>query len=121
MVTTDTTVTLTATLDGVSKTATLKIKAPELAGVDVDTRSIKGGDDARGVVFLTDLAPTGGLTVTLSSDNAAVMVPATVTVGKGDWRAEFKVETSTVTSPVEVTITATLNGVSKTVKLRVRP
>ncbi len=72
---------------------------------------VVGGFDTYGVVTLTDPAPAGGITVTLSSSDAHVIVPATVTVLEGHWDVFFTVETTAVTATTAATVTAT-DGIS---------
>jgi hypothetical protein len=70
-------------------------------------------------VVLTAAAPSGGLSVSLSSSNAAVTLPASVTVPAGATSAAF---TATVSwwqwSAQAVTLTASAGGVSKTFALQ---
>jgi trimeric autotransporter adhesin len=72
---------------------------------------VVGGFETYGVVTLTDPAPAGGLTVTLSSSDAHVIVPATVTVLEGHWDVFFTVQTTAVTATTAATVTAT-DGIS---------
>lgn len=67
---------------------------------------------ARGVVTLTLPAPAGGLNVTLSSDNPATVVPASIRVPAGATTGEFSISTRAVTVDVETTIRATAGNQS---------
>lgn len=63
---------------------------------------------------------TAATTVTLSSGNSTVAkVPKSLSVRKGKDSGTFKVTTKKVAAPVEVVLTATSLGVSKSVRLRV--
>lgn len=64
-------------------------------------------------VSLTAPAPTGGALVSLSSSNAAVSVPASVTVAEGATSVTFTMTAAAVSSNASATITATYAGVSK--------
>jgi hypothetical protein len=69
-------------------------------------------------VTLSSAAPTGGLAVTLASNNAAVTVPASVTVAAGATTAGFTATVAAFTSTQAATLTATANGVAKTFSLQ---
>ena len=69
-----------------------------------------------GTVTIGSAAPAGGLTIQLSSANTAyATVPATVTIPAGATSATFTITPMTQTADKSVVITATFNGVSKTV------
>jgi len=89
--------------------------------VTIKPDTVGGGSTAAGEVRLNRTAPSGGATVSLSSDQAAVMVPATVTVPAGSASAPFNVTTSAVTATVTATISAKLGGETKTATLIVTP
>jgi chitodextrinase len=102
-------------VDGTNGTA-----APRLSALNVLPVSVAGGNSALGTVTLTSAAPTGGITITLSSSNtAAANVPATVTVAAGSTTAQFIIRTAAQTSNTTVGIQATLNGESLTFSLAV--
>ncbi|AIE88004.1 hypothetical protein [Fimbriimonas ginsengisoli] len=68
----------------------------------------KAGDPVQGTVNLSGPAPAGGVVVKLSSNNANVTVPATVTVPGGMRLATFPVNETDPASPVHAVITATM-------------
>jgi hypothetical protein len=113
------TVTITATLNGTA-TTTLTVNAPTVTGVTMNPTAVNGGTNSTGTVTLSSPAPTGGAVVTMSDNNSAASVPASVTVLAGATTATFTVTTSTVGSAVVVTITAAYNG-SKTATLTINP
>jgi len=122
--TTDVTTSGTATITGTdpnSKTAkaTLDVVPFRLVGVAVSPAVIKGGDTATGIVLLNAAAPTGGIVITLASNQTSLQVPASVTIPAGSLSASFPVTTTApATSRERVTITAAdPNG--KTVKTEV--
>lgn len=86
---------------------------PTLASVAVNPATATGGDTVQGTVTLA-AAPTVGAAVTLSSNNAAASVPASVTVNSGAMSNTFNITTSAVTASTAVTITGTLNGSQST-------
>jgi hypothetical protein len=71
-------------------------------------------------VTLSSAAPSGGVTVSLSSDTpSAASVPATVTVPAGSTTAAFTIDTYPVAGSIPVIITADHSGVTKTAALTV--
>ena len=61
-------------------------------------------------VLFTGIAPAGGLTVRLASDNPAITVPATYTAPAGSVGGGFNVTVLPVTKDTTVTLTATFGG-----------
>lgn len=82
---------------------------PSLAGLTVNPPSVVGGTAAQGTVTLS-AASGSGATVSLSSNNAAATVPATVAVAANATTATFNVGTTAVNTATPVTITGTFNG-----------
>jgi uncharacterized protein (TIGR03437 family) len=64
-------------------------------------------------VSLTAAAPTGGVSVALSSSDGALSVPASVTVTAGSSAAAFSATAGTVVANTTATVTASLNGTQK--------
>ena len=56
---------------------------PTLSTLSVSPTSVTGGGTSQGTVTLSAVAPTGGSSVTLSSNNAVATVPGSVTVRRG--------------------------------------
>ncbi len=78
--------------------ATAAVGPPTLASVTLNPTSVTGGSSATGTVALTGPAPSGGLAVSLSSNNSDVAtVPATVTLPAGATPATFIVRSLPVT------------------------
>jgi hypothetical protein len=92
-----------------------------LASLSINPASVPGGTSATGTVALSGPAPSGGVSVSLSSNNASTTVPTSVTVAGGSSAATFIVSTSKVASSTSVTVTASYNGVSKTASLSIAP
>src|SRR6266404_9525068 len=125
-VTTSTSVTITASYAGATKTSSLTVlpaqASPTLSSVTLNPTTVTGGaQSSTGTVTLSGPAPTGGAQVMLSSDNAAAIVPASVTVDAGANGANFTVSAGVVTTSTQVTITASYAGASKTASLTVVP
>ena len=102
-------------------TVTVSPTAVPLLNEVAVTPSTIGGTTVIATVRITPPAPPGGTTVSLSSDNPAASVPATVTVAAGDTVGAFPVSTSVVTASTSAIISATLAGVTRTTTLTVNP
>jgi uncharacterized repeat protein (TIGR03803 family) len=107
--------------DGMVWKLSLLVPPPGLRSASLAQSSVIGGSSTTGTVTLSTAAPTGGTTVTLSSNSADATVPATVKVAAGATTGTFTVKTSTVTANVSAVITAKLGSVSKTATLTVEP
>jgi hypothetical protein len=118
-VATDTDASITASVNGVSATGSLQIRKPVLGAATINPVSIAGGDTAQLTVTINGPAPAGGLVVALTSGNAKVTVPASVTIAAGQSSAVANVVASTVTTDTDVTLSASLSGVTKTATLRI--
>lgn len=113
-------VTLTATLDSVSKTTAITVNGVGVALLTLTRASLQGGASTNGTVYLSGNAPPGGITVSLSSADSAVTVPSTVMVASNAASALFTVTSAAVQSDTSVTLTAGLNGTSATAVLTVK-
>ena len=123
-VTTATTVTISGAYGGVMRSAMLTVTPPPavLSSVSFDPDSVTGGNGATKTITLSAAAPAGGAIVMLSSSNLAVAtVPASVIVAAGASSANFTISTSSVTVSTAVTISATLDGITKSAVLTVDP
>jgi len=116
----DTSVTLTASFNGASKTATLTVHPAQLGRVGLDHDGVLGGNSVNLHLQLEGVAGPSGASVALSSSDPSVQLPASANFDKGQWKQGVVVTTSSVTQNKQVTITATYNGTSKTVILNVR-
>jgi hypothetical protein len=111
--------TISATANGVQKTADLTITPPPLVNLTIAPSAVAGGIGATGTAILDSAAGPSGITVTLSSNNAAAGVPASVQVASGQNKATFSVTTTTVDASQTVTITASAGAVTKTATIAV--
>lgn len=108
-----TTVTITAALAPYSATTSITLQPWGLAHFFVSPSSVVGGEATDGVVQLIGSAGPQGNVVALTSSDAAVIVPATVTVPAGTTGISFRITTEPAgTSAKMVTITAKFNGES---------
>lgn len=119
-------VTITATYGGSTQSAILTVtppanNAPTITALTVNPASVTGGTAAQGTVTLSAAATTA-TSVTLSSSSAPIVtVPASVTVPAGATTANFTINTTTISSSFSATITASLNGLSRSTPLTVTP
>ena len=127
-----TTVTLTATFNGVTRSATLTVNpsgAPPppppptvtLTALSLNPTTVVGGNASTGTVTLNAAAPGGGVVVSLSDNSSAASSPANVTVPGGATTASFAIATTAVTTTSSATFTATLGANTRTAVLTVSP
>lgn len=114
-------VTITATSSGVSKSGILNVNAPSLSLLRLTSATLKGGTGMNVAVYLTGVAPIGGVIVNLSSSSQEVKLPASVVVPAGQSAFAFPVTTSKVSASTQVTLTAKLGAVTLTRTLTVTP
>jgi hypothetical protein len=82
-------------------------------GLTCANASITGGGTDSCMVTLSSAASTGGLAVTLSSNSAAVTVPASVTIADGATSASFSATVAPVSTAQTAMLTADLSGMTK--------
>ena len=85
-----------------------------LSAIACGSGSISGAGNDACTVTLTGAAASGGLTVILASNDAALKVPASVTVASGASSAGFTATASAVSTSQTATLTATSASVTKT-------
>lgn len=120
-VATSTTATVTATLAGGPRSASLTLAPRAVTALLLIPTNVQGGFPAGGAVTLPAPAGAQGVVVQLSStDSAHASVPSSVTVPAGATSATFSITTSSVQAATNVTITATY-GTSTTAVLTVSP
>lgn len=121
-VSTPTTVVINAYFNGAtSQTSTLLIPAA-LDLLWLTPTQVIGGNPTLGNLRLNGKAPLSGITATLSSSDPSVASTASsTTLTYGSHTKQFPVSTFGVDSPMNITIQATADGVSRTAGLQVRP
>ena len=107
--------TITATLDGVAKTATLRVTgvaSTDTAPIVLSTQhdDVISGDSTMGTITSTSDAPAGGTRINLSASDPTVSVPPSVVIAAGARSVTFDIRTSTVLTAKDVRITATVDG-----------
>lgn len=98
-----------------------KWAAADVVDLTLDPPAVYGTDSSVGTVTLDASFPRVRTVSLMSSHPAIASVPESVTVAFGRVTATFTVATVAVASPINVTITATHEGVSRQAVLTVRP
>lgn len=119
-VTTAESVSITASFNGATKSATLKVN-PAFT-IDLGTDTVIGGQSTTGTITLGGAAPPSGAIINLtSSDLQLVRLNPTVTIPGGGTSASFTVMTSIPPAARTVNIGATYAGITQTVPISVIP
>jgi hypothetical protein len=94
----------------------------DLATISVDPTTVTSGNTTAvsGTVTLQSIAPTGGMEVSLASNNSAASVPNSVIIPAGQNSASFDVTWSSVTTATTATITGIMGNI-KTATLTINP
>ena len=92
-----------------------------LSTVAASPNPVVGGTSSTGTVTLTTVAPAGGISVSLFTASGSIAIPSAVTIAAGSVSATFPIATSTVSTSTTATISATYNGVTKSVVLTLNP
>lgn len=116
----NTAVQIKASYGGGSITSTLTV-LPPLSSLALNPTTIIAGGASQGTVTLGSPAPSGGAVVSLSSNNAAAIVPASVTVPAGASAANFTVNGGATSASASATITASYQGSVQTASITVLP
>ena len=116
-----TTATISASVNGVSQGSTLTISPAGLASISLSPTTVQGGSTSTGTLNLSGPAGPGGMVVSLTSNLAAATVPATVSVPQGLSSANFPIATTGVNLKSTAVITGSLNGVIQTASLAINP
>src|SRR5208282_958193 len=92
-----------------------------LSGLTFNPAAITGGARSTGTVAISEAAPSGGVSISLTSSNPSVTVPATVTISAGKSAGTFILTCVGVATAENVQVKATLNGNSLSKSLTVNP
>jgi hypothetical protein len=103
---------------GLSGTGTAAPRTAALSALNCTSGSMAGAGTDSCTITMTAAAPSGGLNVTLASNNKAVTLPASVNVPANATSAGFSATVSAVSSAQSATLTATANGVTKNFALQ---
>jgi hypothetical protein len=118
-ITSDQTATVTASLNGSSSPVNLTLSAPVLvSSLQCAAGALGSNTSTTCTVTLTKVAPSGGASVAIGGAIANLLtVPLSVTVGAAATSATFTASSGSIASDQAATITASLNGSSKSVSL----
>jgi trimeric autotransporter adhesin len=107
--------TITASIGTLTKTTTLTVN-PSLtvSALDCTASYLLPGASTSCMVTLSASATSAGAAVKLSSNNAQVIIPASVTVAAGTSKVAFNVVAGTFTTDATTQISAALNGSTAT-------
>jgi trimeric autotransporter adhesin len=113
----DQSVTITASLNGGTQSATLTLVGPtSLTSLACVPGALNSNQSSTCTVTMNKVT-TSGVTVLLSDDSAILTTPAGVNIASGTSSGSFTVSAGTVTSNQTATVTASLNGTSKTAQI----
>ena len=116
------TASLTLTSNSSSGTSTVislsSTGVPVLSGLSCTSGSMTGAGTDSCTVTLNVAAASGGVAVSLASNNTAVTVPASVTVAAGSTTGSFTATVTAVSTAQTVTLTASANSVVETFALQ---
>lgn len=104
------TVDITTGFGGVLRTQTLTVIPARLFAISFAPNRITGGLSTTGIVQLDGNSPNGGVTVTLSSSDPALTVPASVSIAPQTQTASFNATSQIVPINTSVVVTATLGA-----------
>jgi hypothetical protein len=116
-----TVVTLTATLNGVSRTGQFTVYPSSLKSLTTSSPNASAGAPAGAILMLNGEAPAGGATVSLTSSSPAARPPATVTIPAGGRSTFVSIPTGDVAASTPVTITASWNGTTVQMPITLQP
>jgi hypothetical protein len=112
-----TAVTVSASYGGDSFSDSFTINLINITSFTVSPTSVPMGTPSTGTVQISAPAGPGGIVVSLSSNQSAAQVPATVTVPSGATSVSFTITTTAVRSKTTAQIRATRHGVTLQAKL----
>jgi hypothetical protein len=112
---------VTAQLGATVRSATLKVRPIGVAALGLNPNPVVGPNSVTGTVTLECPAPSGGITVNLSSSNPAVASPtvSSFSMPAGVKSKTFTIRTIDVPSSRTAIIKATANAISKSVTLTI--
>ncbi len=119
-----TTVGLIAALNGTTVNGFLQIfPAPPVAvsAVTLAPTAVSGGAPMQGMVTMNIPVQNTPVTVALTSNSPAVIVPSTVTIPVGAASVSFSASTAAVALPTNVTINATFESASVSATVTINP
>jgi len=120
-VTSETPVTIAASLNSGSASAQLTVLPPSIKSLSISPTTFNGGISVQAIAMLNGVAPANGASITFSSSSPAVQAPAAETVAAGSPSVVFQIPTTSVTANTPATVTATYNGQSVESQITLTP
>lgn len=122
-VSTATSAMISGTYGTTTRNATLTVNpvTVTLSSFSLSPASVAGGNSSTGTVTLSGSAPAGGIVVSLSTNNSAVQVPASVTVAANTTTSNFVVTTGNVSSTTTAAVSGSYNSTTRIATLTVTP
>lgn len=111
---------VTATHQGVSRTANVTVVPATLLSITVSPSTVEGRKPSTGTVTFNGKVAQA-VFVSLASNSSAVQVPANVFVPAGQKSVAFQITTSKVTATSTRQVAANYNGVVKTASITLQP
>jgi len=97
---------ISTTFNRQTSTVLLTVTGPQVKSLTVSPSPVLGGLQATGTVALEIPAPSGGLTVQLTSDSGCAKAPGQLTIPEGASSATFTVSTTSVLAQTDAQIAA---------------
>jgi hypothetical protein len=120
-VTSETPVTIAASLNSGSASAQLTVLPPSIKSLSISPTTFNGGISVQAIAMLNGVAPANGASITFSSSSPAVQAPAAETVAAGSPSVVFQIPTTSVTANTPATVTASYNGQSVESQITLTP
>ncbi len=99
----------------------IRVAPANLLNATWSVPSVVSGGTARLTINLTNPAPSGGLSVTLSSNSSAIPIASSARFAEGATIATLSVVAGSVTKPTSAIVYVTYNGTRLAVPIRVMP
>jgi probable HAF family extracellular repeat protein len=114
---------VTAAYGGVSKAASLSVRPIFLTAVTLSPSTVTGGATSNGIATIECPAPAGGIQAALTSTNQSAAAPTAgqAVFAAGATNASFAVQTHPVSTSATPSIRVTVNGVTRSAPLTVKP
>jgi hypothetical protein len=117
----DTTATVTATLNGISKTASLVVKQILVSALKLIPTTVPSGGTSKATVTISNPAPAAGIKIAMKSGNAIATIPTQLTIPVGSTTGTVTITTKSTLTQATSAITASRNGSVKSAILTVTP
>jgi hypothetical protein len=112
-------VSITATAGALTKSKSITVNPAALLSLKLQVSSMTGGAVQQGTVLLTGAAPSGGLSIALSSTNPAIHVPAEIFIPAGGRSGVFAIQAAVVAIKSSGLMVAQVGTLKKSTSLSV--